>query len=129
MEAPTPSQIARMARRAQARRLILTHFRIHMDAGGRNDAVRDDVHPQFEGSSSTAEDLQEYRLCQADMNADRSRSWAWCRFIMSLIIGGTASPGWCRQPHLVGTSPVATSARPYTMPCGTIRLAERPLLR
>lgn len=59
---PTPSQIARMAQRAKVQRLVLTHFRIHMDGPGRHQAVLEQVRTQFAGPFSIAEDLETYQL-------------------------------------------------------------------
>ncbi len=55
--APTPSEIAAMAARAGVKRLILTHFRVHMDAPGKHDHALEAARGAFDGPISIAEDL------------------------------------------------------------------------
>ncbi|SDD57479.1 MBL fold metallo-hydrolase [Ruegeria marina] len=61
---PTPAQIARTAVRAGVARLVLTHFRIHMDAPGCHESALEMVKTHFTGPVSIAEDLDIYALSQ-----------------------------------------------------------------
>lgn len=59
---PTPAQIAAMASRAGVRRLLLSHFRIHMDAPGRHAAALAAMRAEFAGPVGIVEDLENYAL-------------------------------------------------------------------
>jgi len=54
---PTPSEIARMARRAGVRRLLLSHFRTHMDTPGNRLDALEALRERFGEASGIAEDL------------------------------------------------------------------------
>ena len=54
---PTPSEIAQMAERAGAKRLMLTHFRINMDSEDNHSAALAAMKERFSGPVSIAEDL------------------------------------------------------------------------
>jgi ribonuclease BN (tRNA processing enzyme) len=54
---PTPEEIARMAARAGVKRLMLTHFRPHMDTEAGHAAALQDLVAHFDGEVSIAEDL------------------------------------------------------------------------
>ncbi|MDJ0629003.1 MAG: MBL fold metallo-hydrolase [Rhodobacter sp.] len=57
---PTPSEIAAMAAQAGVRRLLLTHFRVHMDTPENHAAALDALRRGFEGDSGIAADLETY---------------------------------------------------------------------
>jgi len=57
---PTPSEIAAMATRAEVKRLLLSHFRIHMDAPERHAAALAVLQAGFAGDSAIVEDLETY---------------------------------------------------------------------
>lgn len=57
---PTPADIARMASRAGAKRLLISHFRIHMDTEEGHASARADLKAHFDGPSEIVEDLQVY---------------------------------------------------------------------
>lgn len=59
---PTPSQIALVAAKAGVGRLVLSHFRVHMDGPGRHEAALEQVRMHFAGPCSIAEDLEKYRI-------------------------------------------------------------------
>ena len=59
---PTPSDIARMASRARVRRLLISHFRIHMDSEEGHMSARSDLKAGFNGPSGIVEDLQVYDI-------------------------------------------------------------------
>lgn len=59
---PPPVDTARMAQRAGVKKLILTHFRPHMDAEGVHDQVRAEMAGAFGGESLIAEDLMQFEL-------------------------------------------------------------------
>lgn len=59
---PTPSEIAAMATRAGVGRLLLTHFRMHMDGEGKHDAARAALGGGFMGPSAIVEDLEVYEI-------------------------------------------------------------------
>ncbi|MCG6902343.1 MAG: MBL fold metallo-hydrolase [Rhodobacter sp.] len=59
---PTPTEIARMARDAGAKRLLLTHFRIHMDAPDRHAEALAAMHAAFGKACAIAEDLDEFTI-------------------------------------------------------------------
>ncbi|MEM9756903.1 MAG: MBL fold metallo-hydrolase [Pseudomonadota bacterium] len=54
---PTPGAIAAMATNAGARRLVLTHFRVHMDRRGAHEAALAEARALFNGPVRIAEDL------------------------------------------------------------------------
>jgi len=60
--APTPSDIAAMAMRAGVKRLVLTHFRAHMDSEAGHDTARDALRDAFDGPAEIAEDLRIYEI-------------------------------------------------------------------
>lgn len=59
---PAPADIARMARAANVKRLLLTHFRRHMDEEPRHRAALDDLARHFGAGASIAEDLQSFTI-------------------------------------------------------------------
>ncbi|MDJ0825761.1 MAG: MBL fold metallo-hydrolase [Rhodobacter sp.] len=54
---PTPSEIGAMAADVGVKRLILTHFRVHMDATGRHEQALAELRHTFGGPCAIAEDL------------------------------------------------------------------------
>lgn len=60
--APTPVQIAAMAREAQVRRLLLTHFRNHMDSDEGHASAARELADNFPGPAAVVEDLQTYDI-------------------------------------------------------------------
>ncbi len=61
-KSPTPADIARMAQSAQVKRLLITHFRIHMDSAEGHASARADLAAHFSGPADIAEDLQVYEI-------------------------------------------------------------------
>ncbi len=59
---PTPSEIGAMARAAGVRRLLLSHFRVHMDAPGKHEAALAALHAAFGPEAAIAEDLDSYTI-------------------------------------------------------------------
>ena len=59
---PTPSEIAAMAARAGVGRLILSHFRVHMDGPDKHDAALRHMQAGFPGPVSIAEDLMQIEI-------------------------------------------------------------------
>jgi ribonuclease Z len=59
---PTPAEIARMARAAGVKRLLLTHFRRHMDTPDGHAAALADLASGFRGPAGIAEDLQVHEV-------------------------------------------------------------------
>lgn len=59
---PTPGDIAAMASRCGVKRLVLTHFREHMDATGKHEAALKIMQDVFDGPSEVAEDLTIYEI-------------------------------------------------------------------
>lgn len=59
---PTPSQICAMAKGAKVDRLLLTHFRVHMDAAEKHEAALNTVHQAFDQRSGIVEDLDVYEI-------------------------------------------------------------------
>ena len=59
---PTPSEIADMASRVGVKRLVLSHFRTHMDAEGCHKAALAAMAERFDGPASIAEDLDSFTL-------------------------------------------------------------------
>ncbi len=55
---PTPKEIASMAQRCGVKRLILTHFRAHMDSPEIQANVKRELSKNFSGIAGIAEDLQ-----------------------------------------------------------------------
>ena len=55
---PTPAEIARMATEAGVKRLLLTHFRIHMDSDEGHASATDELSAHFDGPAQIVEDLQ-----------------------------------------------------------------------
>ncbi len=60
--APTPSEIGQMARRAGVRRLMLTHFRVHMDDVGKHVGALAALKETFGEASGVVEDLEVYSI-------------------------------------------------------------------
>lgn len=59
---PTPSQIAQVAKSAGVKRLLLTHFRVHMDAPEGHAAALKALEEHFGEDSRIVEDLDEYTV-------------------------------------------------------------------
>lgn len=59
---PTPKQIASMAQQKAVKQLVLTHFRVHMDAEGRHETALQEMRSLFSGVSAIAEDLDSFSL-------------------------------------------------------------------
>lgn len=59
---PTPSQIAQVAKSAGVKRLLLTHFRVHMDAPEGHAAALKALAEHFGEDSRIVEDLDEYTV-------------------------------------------------------------------
>jgi ribonuclease BN (tRNA processing enzyme) len=57
---PTPSQIGTMAQAAGVQRLLLTHFRVHMDE--EHAKAEDAMRSQFAGPCGIVEDLQSFEI-------------------------------------------------------------------
>lgn len=55
---PTPADIAQMAQSAGVKRLLISHFRIHMDSEEGHAGARADLAAHFDGPAEIAEDLQ-----------------------------------------------------------------------
>ena len=60
--APVPSEIAAMAGRAGAKRLVLSHFRKHMDADGAHARALEEMRAVFDGPTQIAEDLDHFEI-------------------------------------------------------------------
>lgn len=59
---PDPREVAEMAKGAGVTRLLLSHFRIHMDAEQGHAKARADLADTFTGDAGIAEDLQTYDI-------------------------------------------------------------------
>ncbi|MEM9319973.1 MAG: MBL fold metallo-hydrolase [Pseudomonadota bacterium] len=59
---PSPSDIARMAERIGVGRLLITHFRIHMDEEAKIETARAALRKLFSGQAGIAEDLEVFEL-------------------------------------------------------------------
>jgi len=59
---PTPGEIGRMAARAGVDRLLLTHFRVHMDAPGQHAQALKEARETFKGQIQIVEDLDVFEL-------------------------------------------------------------------
>ena len=59
---PTPSQIAQMAKTAGVKRLLLTHFRVHMDSPENHAAALEAMRSVNDGDCSIVEDLDVFDL-------------------------------------------------------------------
>lgn len=59
---PTPDQIAQMATRAGVKRLLLTHFRVHMDSEDGHRSALSDLDKHFDGPFGIVEDLQCFEI-------------------------------------------------------------------
>ena len=59
---PSPPEIAALATRVGAGRLLLTHFRVHMDTPERHAAAREELTRGFGGASEITEDLNVYEI-------------------------------------------------------------------
>jgi ribonuclease BN (tRNA processing enzyme) len=64
---PTPPDIAAMAERAGVNRLILTHFRVHMDEPEKHAKALRELSDHFSGTSSIAEDLEVYPIASGSV--------------------------------------------------------------
>lgn len=59
---PTPGEVARMAKSTGAKRLLLTHFRIHMDGPERHAEALSTLTAEFGPDSGIVEDLDSYTI-------------------------------------------------------------------
>ncbi len=59
---PSPSEIATMAAGADVRRLLLTHFRVHMDEPNRHAQALKSLQQGFPGECAIVEDLDTYMI-------------------------------------------------------------------
>jgi ribonuclease BN (tRNA processing enzyme) len=59
---PNPAEIARMAQSADVKRLLISHFRIHMDGEEGHAGARADLAANFQGPAGIAEDLEVYDI-------------------------------------------------------------------
>ncbi|MEY8841851.1 MBL fold metallo-hydrolase [Cribrihabitans sp. XS_ASV171] len=59
---PTPADIAQTAQAAGAKRLLLSHFRIHMDSVEGHESARADLAEHFHGPAEIVEDLNSYEI-------------------------------------------------------------------
>jgi ribonuclease Z len=59
---PAPADIAAMAQRAGVQKLVVTHFRPHMDAPGVHEKVLAEMKDTFSGEALIAEDLMEFEV-------------------------------------------------------------------
>jgi ribonuclease Z len=59
---PAPADIAAMAQRASVKKLVVTHFRPHMDAPGVHEKVLQEMKGAFSGEALIAEDLMEFEI-------------------------------------------------------------------
>ncbi|MEM1274488.1 MAG: MBL fold metallo-hydrolase [Pseudomonadota bacterium] len=59
---PTPADIVQMAEAAGVKRLVLSHFRVHMDAPENHARARADLTAHFSGPIAIAEDLDTFQL-------------------------------------------------------------------
>lgn len=60
--APTPSEIAEIANRANVKRLVLTHFRVHMDSENSHKEAIASVRKHFDGDAEIAEDFRTFAV-------------------------------------------------------------------
>ncbi|MEM9106724.1 MAG: MBL fold metallo-hydrolase [Pseudomonadota bacterium] len=61
-KSPTPADIAKMASRAKAKRLLISHFRIHMDTEEGHTSACADLNTHFAGPAEIVEDLQVFDI-------------------------------------------------------------------
>ncbi|MDA4848510.1 MBL fold metallo-hydrolase [Hoeflea poritis] len=59
---PNPAEIAQMAESSGVKRLLISHFRIHMDTEEGHERTRNDLEANFNGPASVAEDLEVYEI-------------------------------------------------------------------
>lgn len=59
---PDPGEVADMASRAGVKRLLLSHFRIHMDDNRHHEKAYADLAKRFTGTAEIAEDLQSFDI-------------------------------------------------------------------
>ena len=59
---PDPGEVADMAQNAGAKRLLLTHFRTHMDSAEGHKKALVDLSKRFEGEASIVEDLEVFDI-------------------------------------------------------------------
>lgn len=61
-KSPSPALIARMAANAGVKRLVITHFRVHMDSPESCQSALRDLAEHFPGRAEIAEDLKSYSV-------------------------------------------------------------------
>jgi ribonuclease BN (tRNA processing enzyme) len=61
-KSPSPALIARMAANAGVKRLVITHFRMHMDSPESCQSALRDLAEHFPGQAEIAEDLKSYSV-------------------------------------------------------------------
>jgi len=59
---PNPAEIAQMADRAGVKRLLLSHFRVHMDTEAGHRGAREELTANFSGAAGIAEDLDVFEI-------------------------------------------------------------------
>ncbi|WP_420333759.1 MBL fold metallo-hydrolase [Roseibium sp.] len=59
---PTPTEIAAFAKSAGVRRLLLTHFRVHMDRPERLSSAKEALGKVFGNNATVVEDLEVYKI-------------------------------------------------------------------
>jgi ribonuclease BN (tRNA processing enzyme) len=59
---PTPEDIAKSAQASGVKRLLISHFRIHMDSEEGHASARQEMADHFDGPSGIAEDLEVYTI-------------------------------------------------------------------
>jgi ribonuclease BN (tRNA processing enzyme) len=59
---PTPEDIAKSAQASGVKRLLISHFRIHMDSEEGHASARQEMADHFDGPSGIAEDLEVYSI-------------------------------------------------------------------
>ena len=61
-KSPSPAETAKMAKRAGVKKLLLTHFRVHMDNEPGHASARDDLARYFNGPTHIVEDLDTFDI-------------------------------------------------------------------
>jgi ribonuclease Z len=61
-KSPDPGEVARMAESVGVKKLLLTHFRIHMDSEAEHAKARSDLAEHFKGEAGIVEDLEVYTV-------------------------------------------------------------------
>ena len=59
---PTPADIAKSAQASDVKRLLLSHFRIHMDSEEGHALTKKELAEHFSGNAAVVEDLQDYEV-------------------------------------------------------------------